>query len=495
MRVSTGCDPVPSSSAGIGHTYFWRLLALVLALAAFNLGFRLDREVVTEWDEALYATSAAETATYGNWIGTTFHRELDYYNTKPPLNVWLIAASFKLFGTSLFSLRLPSAIAAWLTVLVLMLWARRAFGPAAAILAGVVLSTTFGFLYVHSGRSANTDAVFTLLMLLVAVTLWTSQERPWRLVWLGPLVASIFLLRGMAALMPLILIGAVQVLDWRRLRERWAPLLVAGVLMAAPVAGWVAARWQVDQMRFIERMVTYDFVARSARALEGHTGTPLYYLNVLQKDQYDWLLAAAAALVLFPISWRRIRASLSEDAAGRYRWIVAGSWVAVTLVIPTLMRTKVAWYLNPFFPIFAVLVGGAIARGFAQHDVLLRRRRHVLAGMVLLALAVAESKLIWYSYHMRDLSYSGQGLMIEERDQLAGRRIFRDRWPRAGRFVLEYIVQGDPMIAEDELDFLTRGAPGDYILLSNRQVAYSRLPCIRANLRFALCRYPESLRK
>ena len=62
MRVSTGCDPVPSSSAGIGHTYFWRLLALVLALAAFNLVFRLDREVVTEWDEALYAISAAETA-------------------------------------------------------------------------------------------------------------------------------------------------------------------------------------------------------------------------------------------------------------------------------------------------------------------------------------------------------------------------------------------------------------------------------------------------
>ena len=66
------------------------------------------------------------------------------------------------------------------------------------------------------------------------------------------------------------------------------------------------------------------------------------------------------------------------------------------------------------------MVGGAIARGFARHDVLLRRRRHVLAGMVLLALAVAESKLIWYSFTMRDLRYSGQGLLIEERDQLAG---------------------------------------------------------------------------
>ena len=78
MRVSTGCDPVPSSSAGIGHTYFWRLLALVLALAAFNLGFRLDREVVTEWDEALYATSAAETATYGFLAPADMKRVLRY---------------------------------------------------------------------------------------------------------------------------------------------------------------------------------------------------------------------------------------------------------------------------------------------------------------------------------------------------------------------------------------------------------------------------------
>ena len=44
---------------------------LVLALAAVNLFVRLDREAVTEWDEALYAISAAETVRHGNWIGTT----------------------------------------------------------------------------------------------------------------------------------------------------------------------------------------------------------------------------------------------------------------------------------------------------------------------------------------------------------------------------------------------------------------------------------------
>ena len=36
------------------------LAAAVLGLAAFNLIFRLGREVVSEWDESLYAISALE---------------------------------------------------------------------------------------------------------------------------------------------------------------------------------------------------------------------------------------------------------------------------------------------------------------------------------------------------------------------------------------------------------------------------------------------------
>src|SRR6188768_1424448 len=78
--------------------HYRTLAVLTLMLAILNLGFRLDREVVTTWDESLYATSAAEMVKSGNWLVTTFHGEVDYYNTKPPLNVWLIAASFKAFG-------------------------------------------------------------------------------------------------------------------------------------------------------------------------------------------------------------------------------------------------------------------------------------------------------------------------------------------------------------------------------------------------------------
>src|SRR5690349_8306065 len=81
--------------AGFCERHYVLLAICVLALAAFNLGFRLNREVVTTWDESLYVTSAAEMIKDGNWLVTTFHGDVDYYNTKPPLNVWMIAAAFK----------------------------------------------------------------------------------------------------------------------------------------------------------------------------------------------------------------------------------------------------------------------------------------------------------------------------------------------------------------------------------------------------------------
>ena len=69
-----------------------------------------------------------------------------------------------------------------------------------------------------------------------------------------------------------------------------------------PVAAWAWARWRLDGMQFLGRMFHYDFVARTATALEGHTGSLLYYPNNLQKDHYAWLVAAVVALLLLPLS-------------------------------------------------------------------------------------------------------------------------------------------------------------------------------------------------
>lgn len=452
-----------------GH--YHRLAAVVLALAAFNLSFRLGSEAVSEWDESLYAISAWEMGKSGDLIATTFLGQLDYYNTKPPLNVWLIALSFKAFGTNLVSLRLVSALSAWLTVAVLLEWTRRSFGPAIALFAGVVLATSFGFIYVHAGRTADTDALFTLLVLLTVVTLSAEQRRPWIRIWLGPLAAAVFLLKGAAVLMPLALVVAVHLGRGSIARNLWRPTLAAALLFALPAAAWSFARWRVDEWRFFERMVNYDLLARSLTVIEDHPGTPLYYLNILQKHHYDWLVAGAAALMLFPVPGRGLR-----DRIRTHDGMLVIAWAAITFLIPTMIRTKLAWYLNPFYPAFALAIGWLVARGFTSPGT--DTRRAILAAVVGLSFGVAEAKLIWYSYANRDVNHSSQGMLLDHRPQLEGRRVFRDRWNTAEIFVVDGVIGAEHRVALRLEDFQRESRPGDCLVTSHR-VANAGLLLVR----------------
>jgi 4-amino-4-deoxy-L-arabinose transferase-like glycosyltransferase len=281
----------------------------------------------------------------------------------------------------------------------------------------------------------------------------------------------------------------VLVLGRRALQSPGKPLLAAAVMFVLPVAGWAVARYRVDQWQFLERMFHYDFIARSASALEGHTGGWWYYANTLQKDQYEWLAVAVLALALFPVPWRQLRDAAADRGSHRYTRVVTGSWLGLTLIVPTLMQTKVAWYLNPFFPLFAVIVARIVVRGLAAGEVhaLAARRRALVAGLVLVA-AVAEGKLLYYSYARRDLRNTVQGMLLAERQQIAGHQVFKDSWwNRADRFVLEHIVGGEPREAEDNQRFKGQARRGDFfIAAANGQDP--ELVHIRSNSRHRLCR-------
>ncbi len=440
------------------------LAAGVLLLALFNVAFRLDRQPVQEWDESLYATSAWEMVQSSQWIGHTFRGELDYYNTKPPLNFWLIAVSFKLFGVSLVSLRLASAIAALATVAVLMWWVRRRVGEANALFGGLVLSTMFAFFYVHSSRTANTDAINTLLIVLTAVTVSEAREARWRLLWLGPILAAVFLLRGMAVIMPaaIALIAAGWSRQWRR--DRLAPAAGALALFAIPVGAWMLARWRLDGWAFIGRLFWYDFVARSTTNLEDHPGTVFYYLNILQKHHYDWLAAAVAAWLLFPVSRAQFRSMGGALRTGAGPLPVLAAWGAVAFALPTLMSTKLAWYLHPFYPVFAIAVGALLAHAAdaASGAGAVRWKRVALAAVVGLAVGVAEGRMIWYWYTHRNLRRDPQGVLLEAGSALKGRQVFGARWDRADIFVAEAIAGATHRLAPDLADFLRDSRPGDF---------------------------------
>ncbi|MSO45938.1 MAG: hypothetical protein EXQ59_04125 [Acidobacteria bacterium] len=491
LRVSPAIDVTPRRGPGkapatllpTGIEWSARRYAVcaaaVLALAAFNLFFRAGSEMISVWDESLYAISAWEMITSGDWIGTTFLGRLDSYNSKPPLNVWLIALSLKALGASLLSLRLPSLLAAWSTVAVLQEWSRRAFGPSIALLASLVLATSYGFLYVHSGRSANTDALLTLFVLLTVVTLWAARERPWRRVWLGPLMAGVFLLKGLACLLPLAIVGAMEIWTPRRARERWWPLAVAAGCFVIPVGAWAMARWRLDRWEFLLLLWRQDFVDLITSTLDNHAGGPLYYAHVLQKYHYDWLVAGLVSVLLCPIPWTQLREQFSLQR-GDIKGLLL-SWGAVTTLVPTAITTKLPWYLNSFYPLFALVMAWLLNRGISRvaRDGWPPLRSATLGLVVVLALGVAEGKLAWHSYDRLDLRRSPQGLLLEEAEGLAGRRVFRRSWPFPEIFIARFL-RAEYRTASSVDDFLGNGRPGDYLLLAE-DPGDDRLELVRAN--------------
>jgi 4-amino-4-deoxy-L-arabinose transferase-like glycosyltransferase len=67
------------------------------------------------WDESRLAINAYEMNKDGDFLVTHFSGMPDMWNTKPPLMIWLQVFFIKLFGVGELALRLPSAIAAFLT--------------------------------------------------------------------------------------------------------------------------------------------------------------------------------------------------------------------------------------------------------------------------------------------------------------------------------------------------------------------------------------------
>jgi hypothetical protein len=109
---------------------------------------------------------------------------------------------------------------------------------------------------------------------------------------------------------------------------------------------------------------------------------------------------------------------------------------------------------------------------------------------VVLALAVAEGNTIYYSFARRDVRHTVQGLLLAEGKNLAGARVFRDRWTRADRFVLEHVLGGHAHEATGIDDLVRAARRGDYAILPHPGGAPELVP-VRANRRHQLCRLRE----
>jgi 4-amino-4-deoxy-L-arabinose transferase-like glycosyltransferase len=224
-----------ATTAGWERPSFLALLVATGILYIWNLA-------ASGWANSFY--SAAVQAGASNWEAF-FYGSSDAANSitvdKPPMSLWLMELSVRLFGLSSFSILLPEALTGVATVAVVYLTVRRSFSPRTALLAGGVLALTPVAALMF--RFNNPDALLVLLMsLAVYFTVRGIQSGKLRWVlWAGVMVGFGFLTKQLQAVVILPALAGIYMIaapgNWRR--RVWHLLLALAAVVLS--AGWWVA--------------------------------------------------------------------------------------------------------------------------------------------------------------------------------------------------------------------------------------------------------------
>ncbi|MEV6347711.1 glycosyltransferase family 39 protein [Actinoplanes sp. NPDC051851] len=352
------------------------------------------------WANAFY--SAAAQAGSASWKAF-FYGSSDAANAitvdKTPAALWIMAISVRIFGLSSWSILVPQALLGVATTGLLFATVRRAFGPAAGLLAGAISALTP--VAVLMFRFNNPDALLVLLMVAgVYATLRAVETGSTRwIVLVGVFVGFGFLTKMLQALLVVPAYGlAYLIAGPPKLGKRIWQLLLALVALIVS-AGWYIAIVELvpasarpyiggsQNNSLLELALGYNGLGRlngeetgsvgggggNGGGTWGSTGIGRLFESE-QGGQIAWLLPAALIVLVagLVITARRTRTDLQR--AGLIVW---GSWLLITgLVFSFMQGIFHAYYTVALAP----AIGATVAMGVA---LLWKHRGNIVASLTL----------------------------------------------------------------------------------------------------------------
>ena len=363
----------------------WEIPALIALLLGTALLYIWDLGS-SGWANTYY--SAAVQAATQDWKAF-FFGSFDAANAitvdKPPASLWVMGISARIFGVNSWAILVPQALMGVASVGVLFLTVRRWFGPAAGILAGLVLALTP--VAVLMFRFNNPDALLVLLLVLAAWAVTIATEKAsWKwLVLAGVFVGFGFLTKMMQAYLVLPAFVAMYFLAANTtIGKRILHLLAAFAAVIVSSAWWIVIveLWPADSRPYIggsennsilNLLFGYNGFGRitgnEAGSVVGGGQTPgagawgETGINRLFTSSYggqiSWLLPAAL-LLLLAILIATLRAPRTDRLrAAAIGW---GGWLIITGLVISLSQGIIhEYYTVALAPAIGALVGiGAV---------------------------------------------------------------------------------------------------------------------------------------
>lgn len=270
---------------------------------------------------------------YQNWAGNHI------WLHKPPMTLWCIALSYKLFGVNLLTLRLPSILMSTLLIPIIYGIGKQMFNQRVAFLAAFLMSIQ-GFVIELSGGRFATDHPDVHFLFWVCLAVWSTLRFHERGHWKWNVLAAVSLAAAiLTKWLPALILLPIWVLaadhyrgHWKNYWKPFCGFVALVVLLTVPWQWYIhtyfplEAAWEASYNRL-----------HLFQAVEGQEGDIFFHLNKMRMQFGE--------LIYLPLLWIvwRFRRLIT-----RYQWRILLLWLLLPYGFFSLVATKM-----PAYPLFA----------------------------------------------------------------------------------------------------------------------------------------------
>ncbi len=345
----------------VSPAILWTCGGFFLLFWLYALGMRS----LVPTDEGRYAEMAREMLASGDWI-TPRLNGIKYFE-KPPLQTWMNALTFAVFGLGEWQARLWTGLCALLGIVLTGHTGRVLYGARAGLYAMLILGSCF--FWVGLGHINTLDMGLSGMMTLALCSLLLAQRdeassmerRKWMLVcWAG--MALSVLSKG---LIGLILPGAVLVLytllarDW----TIWKRLnLFAGVLLFFVICTPWFVLVSIQNPEFPHFFFIHEHFERFLTKVHQREGSWYYFVPLLVLGMMPWLallppslLAALGQSKAESQAKSQTKSQAKSRPIFRQEWLLV-VWIGFIFIFFSVSSSKLPSYILPIFPALALLM-------------------------------------------------------------------------------------------------------------------------------------------
>ncbi|MCX5726169.1 MAG: glycosyltransferase family 39 protein [Candidatus Saganbacteria bacterium] len=331
-------------------------LGILIILSSFLFLFGIGSIPILDGDTAFYAKIAKNIISSGDWLTMTFTGTGEIIN-KPPLVMWLMAVSYKLFGITEFAVSFWHSLLAIGTVILTYFIGKELFDRKTAFISSLILLTSAQFFYQARSPLQDMPLTFFITASFYAFILYYKKGKLLYF-YLAPIfVALATLTKGPVGFaIPALIFFGIMLLAKKplfpKIRDYFIHLPFAILLFAVIAMPWFIAEYFVLGKKFVDVFWSSNF----GRYLSPIDKVPGVVTIAPQYDFYSYflqilLLAAPWSGFIYPALYLAFR---KKEENTNFLLIFAA---AVVLFFSFSLNYKVSRYILPAYPALSIIVG------------------------------------------------------------------------------------------------------------------------------------------